>query len=248
MLECRGVNVHYGRIHAVQDVSLEIGAGDIASIVGANGAGKTVFINMITGYENPTTGNIVFDGRDITRLPPREITRLGICRSFQISQIFSSMTVFENILFAYAIGRPSGTFLKPIHRADNAEGIAELLERFQLSAFRDRVVQELSQGVRKLLDIAMTIVGRPRVVMLDEPTSGISTEEKFEFMNVVMDALLKSKVTIFIVEHDMDIIEKYATRVLAFSQGRIICDATTRAALQDPDVIRYVLGNGDADD
>ncbi len=122
------------------------------------------------------------------------------------------------------------------------EAVDELLERFGLSRERDRPAHELSQGARKLLDIAMACVGRPRVLLLDEPTSGISTEEKFEFMSRVTAALARENATVMIVEHDMDIIQRFVSRVLAFAQGRIVCDAAPQVALRDPNVVQHILG------
>jgi branched-chain amino acid transport system ATP-binding protein len=247
MLEVVGVSKTFGTVSAAAELNVAISAGEVVGIVGANGAGKTVFVNMITGYEKPSVGRILFEGRDVTRLRPREITRLGICRSFQVSQVFSSMTVADNLLMALSIRWAAGVaILKDIRRASLVEEVDELLERFKLVSERKRPAQQLSQGTRKLLDIAMAFAGRPRILMLDEPTSGISTDEKFEFMNVVMGALAKDKVTVMIIEHDMDIIEGFVSRVLAFSLGRIICDASTREALSDPNVVQYVLGTSHA--
>jgi branched-chain amino acid transport system ATP-binding protein len=237
------VNKTFGTVTAAENLNVGFSPGEVVGIVGANGAGKTVFVNMITGYEKPSSGKIVFEGRDITPLPPREITRLGISRSFQVSQVFQSMKVSENLLIAVAIHRNSGrTLLKNIRQPAVIEAVDELLERFGLVPDRDRPANELSQGARKLLDIAMASVGRPRVLMLDEPTSGISTEEKFAFMTRVMGALAREKTTVLIVEHDMDIIERFVSRVLAFAQGRIICDASPQEALRDPNVVQHVLG------
>jgi branched-chain amino acid transport system ATP-binding protein len=247
MLEVVGVSKTFGTVSAAEELNVGISAGEVVGIVGANGAGKTVFVNMITGYEKPSVGRILFEGRDITRLHPREITRLGICRSFQVSQVFTSMTVADNLLMALSVRWTTGAaMLKDIKRDSLVREVDALLERFKLVAERKRPAHQLSQGARKLLDIAMALAGRPRILMLDEPTSGISTDEKFEFMNVVMGALAKDKVTVMIIEHDMDIIESFVSRVLAFSQGRIICDAPPREALSDPDVVQYVLGTSHA--
>ncbi len=222
---------------------MRVSPGEVVGIVGANGAGKTVFVNMITGYEKPSAGKIVFEGRDITPLPPRDITRLGISRSFQVSQVFQTMKVSENLLLALSIHRNAGpALLKQMRQPALLEAVDELLERFGLSRERDRPAHELSQGARKLLDIAMACVGRPRVLLLDEPTSGISTEEKFEFMTRVTAALARENATVMIVEHDMDIIQRFVSRVLAFAQGRIVCDAAPQAALRDPNVVQHILG------
>jgi branched-chain amino acid transport system ATP-binding protein len=243
ILEVLQVNKTFGTVTAADDLNVNIAAGEIIGIVGANGAGKTVFVNMITGYEKPSSGKIVFEGRDITSLSPRHITRLGISRSFQVSQIFQSMKVSENLLMALSIHRNSGRMLlKDIRQAALIEAVEELLDRFGLAPDRDRPAHELSQGARKLLDIAMAFVGRPRILMLDEPTSGISTEEKFEFMTKIMAALARENATVLIIEHDMDIIQRFVSRVLAFAQGRIVCDASPQEALRDPSVVQYVLG------
>jgi len=247
MLEVLQVNKTFGTVIAADNLNVSVSPGEVIGIVGANGAGKTVFVNMITGYEKPSSGKVIFEGRDITPLPPRQITRLGISRSFQLSQVFQSMKVSENLLVALSIYRNSGrSLLKNIRQPALIEAVDELLERFGLAADRDRPAQELSQGARKLLDIAMAFVGRPRVLMLDEPTSGISTEEKFEFMTRVMGTLALEKATVLIVEHDMDIIQRFVSRVLAFAQGRIVCDAAPQDALRDPNVVQHILGVGHA--
>ena len=243
ILDVLQVHKTFGTVTAADSLTVSVAPGEVVGIVGANGAGKTVFVNMITGYEKPSSGKILFEGRDITALPPREITRLGISRSFQASQVFPSMKVFENLLVALSLHRNSGrALLKAIRQPVLLDAVEELLERFGLAADRGRPAHALSQGARKLLDIAMACVGRPRVLMLDEPTSGISSEEKFEFMTRVMTALARENATVFIVEHDMDIIQRFVSRVLAFAQGRIICDAAPHEALRDPNVVQHVLG------
>lgn len=247
ILEVLQVSKRFGTVIAADNLNVSVSPGEVVGIVGANGAGKTVFVNMITGYEKPSSGRIVFEGRDITRLPPRQITRLGISRSFQVSQVFQSMKVFENLLIALSIGRNSGrALLHDMRQPSLIESADELLGRFGLMPDRDRPAHELSQGARKLLDIAMAFVGRPRVLMLDEPTSGISTEEKFEFMARVMSALARENATVLIIEHDMDIIQRFVSRVLAFAQGQIICDASPQEALRDANVIQHVLGTDHA--
>lgn len=244
ILQVSNLTKSFGTVIAASDLNVTAMAGEVIGIVGANGAGKTVFVNMITGYEKPSAGAIHFEGRDITGLPPRKITELGICRSFQVSQIFPTLSVFDNLLLALAINRTHGmALLKDIRQPGLLSEVDDLLKRFGLDEYRVRPAHELAQGVRKLLDIAMAFAARPRLLLLDEPTSGISSEEKFDFMNLVMGALARESATVFIIEHDMDIIERFVSRVLAFSQGRIICDATPQEALRDPEVVRYVLGS-----
>ncbi|MGI9332601.1 MAG: ABC transporter ATP-binding protein [Gammaproteobacteria bacterium] len=242
-LSARGLNKHFGAVPAAQDLTVDVPRGEIWSLIGTNGAGKTTFVNIVTGYTKPDSGHIVFEGRDITRLSPRDITRLGVRRSFQIPQLCTELTVLENMLVSQSINaenRPS--FYRRARRAPDVEKAMALLERFKLDSYRDSLIGELSGGVRKLLDIAMVLPGHPRVVLLDEPTSGVATEEKYPLMDLVMEALAAAAVTVLFVEHDMDIVTRYARRVLAFYDGRIIANDAPDEVLGDAQVQRYVTG------
>jgi branched-chain amino acid transport system ATP-binding protein len=215
-------------------------------IIGANGAGKTTFVNMITGYIQPSRGSIHFEDRDITGLPSRTITRLGISRSFQVAQVFASLTVFENLRAAAAVARTRDSILAGVltplaspRAVAEAEAIITL---FQLAPYRDARAATLPQGVRKLLDIAMAVVGAPRAVLLDEPTSGVSIEEKFGVMEIVMSALASRRTTVLFVEHDMEIVARFADRVLAFHDGTVIADGPPGVALADPTVQVLITG------
>jgi branched-chain amino acid transport system ATP-binding protein len=251
ILDAQKLTKRFGAVTAANDVSAAIEKDSVVGLIGTNGAGKTTFINMITGYIKPDRGSIHYDGRDITQLPPRDITRLGICRSFQIPQLYLSLTVFENMMVGLGIvlrnARLAGYFslregLVPGYNRPAAEVADHLLERFGLAEYRDRNAQVLPGGARKLLDIALTMVARPRILLLDEPTSGVSAEEKFGIMQMVLDAVRAEGTTVLFVEHDMEIVSRFAQRVLAFYDGRIIADAPPQAALADPDVQRYVAG------
>src|SRR3954462_9005006 len=215
ILDARNLEKRFGAVTAAKSVNAAIEADSVVGLIGTNGAGKTTFINMITGYLKPDSGTIHFDGNDITKLAPRDITRLGICRSFQIPQLYSSLTVFEHMMMGLGVvlgnaglggffsrGRP----LVPGHDAP-AEQVAErTLDRFGLADYRDRNAQVLPGGVRKLLDIALTMVAKPRVLLLDEPTSGVSAEEKFGIMQMVLDAVRAEGATVLFVEHDMEVV------------------------------------------
>jgi len=235
-------------------VSAAIEKDSVVGLIGTNGAGKTTFINMITGYVKPDRGSIQYQGRDITPLAPRDITRLGISRSFQIPQLYSSLTVLDNMMIGLGIvldnARLGGFFSRG--EADvpgfgrPAHQVAEhLLARFGLAEYRHRNAQVLPGGVRKLLDIALTMVAKPRVLLLDEPTSGVSSEEKFGIMQMVLEAVRAEGVTVLFVEHDMEVVSRFAQRVIAFYDGRIIADAPPAVALADPDVKRHVVGSHD---
>jgi branched-chain amino acid transport system ATP-binding protein len=253
ILDARGLNKNFGAVAAAGDINVAIEADSVVGLIGTNGAGKTTFINMITGYIKPDSGSIHYEGREITALAPRQITRLGILRSFQIPQLYSSLNVYENMLMGLGImlhnaGR--GGFFSLSRTRPNvpghdspAEEVAErILERFGLTEYREKNAQVLPGGVRKLLDIALTLAAKPRLLLLDEPTSGVSAEEKFDIMEMVIKAAKAEGATVLFVEHDMEVVSRFAERVLAFYDGRIIADAPPGVALGDPEVQRYVVG------
>jgi branched-chain amino acid transport system ATP-binding protein len=243
VLDVQGVQKSFGAVTAAQDINVAVPEGAVCSLIGTNGAGKTTFVNMVTGYITPDSGRISFAGKDITNLRPRQITRLGIHRSFQIAQLCNELTVEENMLVAGAIhasSRPS--FLRNAHDRAARERAQAVLERFHIAEYRDRLIPELSGGVKKLLDIAMAMAGDTRVMLLDEPTSGVAADEKFPIMDLVIEALRAEGVTVIFVEHDMDIVTRYSERVLAFYDGRIIADDAPGDVMSDPDVQRYVTG------
>jgi branched-chain amino acid transport system ATP-binding protein len=246
ILSVRDLEKTFGSVVAARDISVEVPLEQTVGIIGANGAGKTTFVNMITGHLAPSKGTIAFEGADITGKPSREITRLGISRSFQVAQIFPSLTVFENMCTAAAIARGPGRLfaqvLAPIRSAETDAAAEAAIALFQIAAYRDTRAAMLPQGVRKLLDIAMAVAGAPRLLLLDEPTSGISIEEKFGVMDVVMSALKSRRITVLFVEHDMEIVERFADRVLAFYDGTVIADGTPAVALADARVQALISG------
>lgn len=243
VLEVSDVQKSFGAVTAAKDISVSVPKGSIYSLIGTNGAGKTTFVNMVTGYIKPDSGSINFGGRNIAGLAPRQITRLGIHRSFQIAQLCNELTVEENMLVAGAIhGKTRPSFLREAHDAQARERAIATLERFNIAEHRDRLIPELSGGVKKLLDIAMAMAGETRIMLLDEPTSGVAADEKFPIMDLVIEALRAEGVTVIFVEHDMDIVTRYSERVLAFYDGRIIADDAPDEVLSDPEVQRYVTG------
>ena len=248
ILSVRDLEKTFGSIVAARDITLDVPAEQTVGIIGANGAGKTTFINMITGHLRPSKGTIRFGEHDITGRPSREITRLGVSRSFQVTQIFPSLTVFENMCAAAAVAGAAaagGTLahaLAPLRSPARIEEAEAALDLFRIAGYRDVRAATLPQGVRKLLDIAMAVAGSPRVVLLDEPTSGISIQDKFGIMEVVMSALRSRRLTVLFVEHDMEIVERYADRVLAFYDGTVIADGPPAAALADARVQTLISG------
>jgi len=243
ILEVHDLAKTFGSVTAARDITLSVPPQQTVGIIGANGAGKTTFVNMITGYIKPSTGRILFEGRDITDLSPREITRLGVCRSFQVAQVFPTMSVLDNMAIALGIARRgAGALWRPLHTRRVLRDAEAILERYRIADYRGASASTLPQGVRKLLDIAMAVAAEPRLVLLDEPTSGISVEEKYDIMDVVVGVLRAAGLTVLFVEHDMDIVERYADRVLAFYDGTVIADGPPAEALHDEKVKEFVVG------
>jgi len=242
ILSAKSLNKHFDGVAAAEGVSIEVAAGERVGLIGSNGAGKTTFVNMITGYLKPDAGTIELEGTDITALGPRQIERLGVARSFQIPQLCAELSVLDNMLVASACGGEALSFWQPAHTDETNARAAALLERFGLASHAERRVAELPGGVRKLLDIAMALTRRPRLLLLDEPTSGVSVDEKFPMMETVMAALGGEATTVLFVEHDMEIVNRYASRVVAFYSGRVLADGVPATVLADPDVRRHVTG------
>jgi branched-chain amino acid transport system ATP-binding protein len=244
ILEAQGLSRSFGAVTAAADVSVSVRRDSVVGLIGSNGAGKTTFINMITGYLKPSAGTIRFDGQDITALTPRRITQLGIARSFQVPQLFDSLAVRDNLLTAVGVvvAAAKGWAHDAVTGVRAAAVTDEMLGRFGLMAYRDKPAGVLPEGIRKLLDIAMALVAKPRILLLDEPTSGVSAEEKFGIMDMVMNAVKSDRVTVLFVEHDMEIVGRYAERVLAFYDGRIIADGAPGVVLKDDEVRKYVIG------
>jgi branched-chain amino acid transport system ATP-binding protein len=243
VLSVQGLNKRFGAVVAADALTLEIPTGQKVSLIGANGAGKTTFVNMVTGYLAPDSGSIALDGEDIGGRSPRKVARLGVSRSFQIPQLFVELTAAENLTVAVSGAETKAlSFHSPAQAPAIHDKAVELLGRFGLADHAGRPISELAGGVRKLVDIAMALVARPKLLLLDEPTSGVSAEEKFSTMDRVIHAVSRDAATIVFVEHDMDIVSRYADRVIAFYQGRILADGEPDHVLRDREVRLYVTG------
>ncbi|MFQ5899643.1 MAG: ABC transporter ATP-binding protein [Candidatus Methylomirabilia bacterium] len=234
---------HFGMVTAADGLNVEVGRGELMGIVGANGSGKTTFLNLITGYLKPERGHILFMGRETTGLPPRAITKLGVARSFQIPQLYTHLSVLESMLLSLAAESGNGTgFWRSLYQERwKAEGL-ETLERFGLESYAERPVSELPEGGRKLLDIALSFALKPQLLLMDEPTSGVSIEDKFQVMDTLVNVLRQSDITTIFVEHDMEVVQRYGRRVLVFDEGRVIADGKPESVLADPEVRKAVLG------
>jgi branched-chain amino acid transport system ATP-binding protein len=191
----------------------------------------------------PTSGRILFQGADITGLDTRRITTLGIARSFQMPQLFAGLTVLDNVLIAIAAhsGGAAGVWA-PMRRNDWIARADDVLARFGLREQANEIVSSLPEGGRKVLDVALSVVLEPKLLLMDEPTSGVSAKDKFAVMDTLMPALKERRVTTIFVEHDMEIVERYATRAIAFDGGKILADGPVADVLKRAEVRRAVLG------
>ncbi len=242
LLQTTGLNLRFGAINAADNIDFALQKGEHLAVIGANGAGKTTFINICTGYIKPTSGTVVFAGQDITRKGPRQITRLGIGRSFQLPQLFLEHSVQQCLQLASVARKGRLSRWIPLAHSADADAISEMLELVELKPYRHDPVTALPEGHRKLLDVAIALMLEPQLMIMDEPTSGVASEDKHAVMRTIMAALRYRNVTSWFVEHDVDIVLAYATRVAAWIDGRVAADGTPQAVFSDP-VIRYeVLG------
>jgi branched-chain amino acid transport system ATP-binding protein len=242
LLSARGLKLAFGGVKAADGIDLDVMPGEFLAIIGPNGAGKTTFINMTTGYLKPQGGRIEFAGEPILGLSPRAIVRRGIGRSFQLPQLFTEHTVLENAALALAahagIWSPLAALLRPGTRA----AAERLLDRFGIAHLAETRADALNEGARKLADIAMAVALEPRLLLMDEPTSGVAATEKMQVVETLVRVLRAEGVTAVFVEHDMEVVARFADRVAVWSQGRIAALGPPEQVLNDPAVLRDVIG------
>jgi branched-chain amino acid transport system ATP-binding protein len=242
ILSAENLHLRFGGVVAANDASLQVRSNERIAIIGPNGAGKTTFINLCTGYLKPQSGRVVFAGEDVTWLSPRAITRRGVGRSFQIPQLFVESTVIENLLLALSAREGTWQPWLRLDRHPRADEMWDLLGLVGLKDVGNRIVRELPEGMRKLIDIALALALDPKLVFMDEPTSGVSSHEKFTVMDTLTRALDHRAATAIFVEHDMDVVARYANRVAVWSGGRIALEGTPEMVLNDREVRETVIG------
>lgn len=242
ILQVKDLHVEFNGVKAADGVTLDINEGDFLAIIGPNGSGKTTLLNLCTGYVRPKSGGIHLNGQEITGLPPRAITRLGVARAFQIPQLFSDETVLNNVMLALAARNGLWTMIQPLNSLARRDEAYELLELIGLLDDKNRISRMLPEGHRKLLDIAVALALKPQLLLLDEPTSGVSTLERFSLMEALMGALRSRKITALFVEHDMDVVARYANRVLVWNAGSIMAQGHPDTVFKDERVLKNVVG------
>ena len=244
MLIVDNLKKHFGFVKAVDNVNLEIKEGEIVSIIGTNGAGKTTLVNLISGYLKPDSGRILFFDKDITFASPYVRIKLGVGRSFQLIQLFGNTTVLDNVrtaLFSkYGMIRRG---LLPANRYSSVTGEAiKILEDFNLADKKNLTPTGLSEGDLKILDIAIAFALKSRLLLLDEPTSGVATSDKFKVMDSIISAIKKEKISTLIIEHDMDIVSGYSDRVIVMHDGKVMAEGKPNEIMENKEVKAVVFG------
>ncbi len=247
LLEIRHASKHFGSLVAVNDVSLSVQPGELRAIIGPNGAGKTTFFNLVTGFFPPTRGQILLDGRDITRTDAVERVHMGLARTFQITEIFPELTVHENVRIA--VEAEGGLRLRPWvgqrERAHVNEKIDEVLVATRLTEQAHRLVGELSHGDQRSAEIAMALALRPRVLLLDEPTAGMGETETFQVAGLIRRLHKHTGYTIVLIEHDMRVVFNLADRIMVLAEGALLAEGTPREIADNPIVQAAYLGKAE---
>jgi branched-chain amino acid transport system ATP-binding protein len=242
ILEAKDLHVAFNGVKAADGVSIAIHDGEFLAIIGPNGSGKTTLLNICTGYIRPKSGSVQLDGQEITRLSPRAIARRGVARAFQIPQLFSAQRVIDNMMLALAATDGLWSVVRPLDTAGRRAEAEGLLELVGLADDRERISSTLPEGHRKLLDIAIALALKPRLLLLDEPTSGVSALERFPLMEALMSALRQRRITALFVEHDMDVVARYASRVLVWNAGQIMAEGRPDEVFSNALVRERVVG------
>ena len=244
-----GLAINFGGIRALDGVSFEVATGEVFTIIGPNGAGKTTIFNLISRIYDPSEGRLTFCGEDITRVPPHEIARRGIARTFQNIELFEHASVLQNLLLGRHAHKRSGfveelLFLPRVERleVEHREAAEKVIDFLDLQPYRDSLIVNLPYGVRKVVELGRALCAEPKLLLLDEPSSGLSVEETEDMAFWIQDIRNVLGITVLMVEHDMSLVSAVSERVLALNYGRTIALGTAREVQDHPEVIKAYLG------
>lgn len=244
LLECRGLVRRFGALVAVDGIDLAVEPGEIRAVIGPNGAGKSTVFNLITSVLRPSAGQVIFAGEDVTGMPVHEVAQKGIARTFQLCHIFPALTVRENVrIAAQARDGRRWQFLgggRVLNRSASAAD--EAIARMRLTRMANATAAMLSHGDQRLLEIAMAIAQKPRLLMLDEPTQGLSIEETGRAVQILKDMLTEGDLSVLLVEHDMEVVFKLADNITVLHRGRVIADGSPAAVRASAEVRSAYLG------
>jgi branched-chain amino acid transport system ATP-binding protein len=243
------LSVSFGGIRAVDGVSFDVEKGEVFTIIGPNGAGKTTIFNLVSRIYNPTGGRLMFDGNDITDVPPHKIAALGIARTFQNIELFEHATLLQNLLLARHAHKKSSffselLFLPSVRRMEieHRAAVEHVIDFLDLQQYRDSLIVNLPYGVRKVTELARALCTNPKLLLLDEPSSGLNVEETEDMAFWIQDIKTVLGITVLMVEHDMTLVSAVSDRVLALNYGKPLAMGTPREVQNHPDVARAYLG------
>jgi len=246
MLEVEGVSKSFGALAALSGVSLMVRVGEVFSVIGPNGAGKSTLFNVISGLHTPTAGRIVFRGTEVTGLAPEVINRRGLAKTFQITNIFPGISVYDNVRVAAQSRMPVSGRLPSLWQLSDVEGpVMELLGAFGLAARRDELAQNLSHGEQRYLEICLALATDPALLLLDEPTAGMTPGETKEATALIRRIALDRRLTVLLIEHDMSVVMGISDRIAVLHFGEKIAEGPPEAIRSDPKVLDAYLGGAD---
>ena len=247
--QAENLTINFGGIRAVDDVSFAVSKGEVFTIIGPNGAGKTTIFNLVSRIYEPTAGRLVFEDRDITSVPPSRIAGLGIARTFQNIELFEHATLLDNLLLARHAHKKSGffselLFLPSVRRmeVEHREAVERVIDFLDLQEYRDALIVNLPYGVRKVTELGRALCTAPKLLLLDEPSSGLNVEETEDMAFWIEDIKNLLGITVLMVEHDMKLVSAVSDRVLALNYGRPIATGTPQEIQSHPEVVRAYLG------
>jgi branched-chain amino acid transport system ATP-binding protein len=249
LFQAQEISVRFGGIRAVDSVSFDVQKGEVFSIIGPNGAGKTTIFNLISRIYNTTEGKLIFDGQDITHTPPYRIASLGIARTFQNIELFANATLLQNLLIGRHCHSKVGflsqiAFLPSSRREELAhrEKVEDVIAFLDLQRYRDSLIANLPYGVRKVVELGRALCTEPKLLLLDEPSSGLNVEET-EGMGFWIEDIKKDLgITVIMVEHDMSLVSQVSDRVMALNYGKVLAMGTSQEVQSHPEVIRAYIG------
>ena len=247
--QAENLTINFGGIRAVDDVSFTVSKGEVFTIIGPNGAGKTTIFNLVSRIYEPTAGRLVFEDRDITSVPPSSIAGVGIARTFQNIELFEHATLLDNLLLARHAHKQSGffselLFLPSVRRmeVEHREAVERVIDFLDLQEYRDALIVNLPYGVRKVTELGRALCTAPKLLLLDEPSSGLNVEETEDMAFWIEDIKNLLGITVLMVEHDMKLVSAVSDRVLALNYGRQIATGTSQEIQNHPEVVRAYLG------
>jgi branched-chain amino acid transport system ATP-binding protein len=250
LLSAKNLSVRFGGVLAVNDVSFDVRRGEVFTLIGPNGAGKTTVFNLISRIYTPTAGTITFEGQPLTNQPPHRIASLGIARTFQNIELFEHASVLHNLLIGRHTHRRTGLFSEmfftpKVRAAEIAarEKVEQVIDLLELQHYRDTMVAGLPYGVRKVVELARALCTEPKLLLLDEPSSGLNVEETEDMAFWIQDIQHELGITVLMVEHDMSLVSKVSDRVLAMNQGEVLAMGTPREVQTHPGVVEAYLGS-----